>query len=326
MQDKGGRMGAFLFWVTVPLGSLWGATALWVQFPQARWLVLPAFAALVLLVITLRLTTAWGWPALALAALLLGGWYASLTPKQDGDWAPDVARIVKGRIEGNILTVENIRDFRWQTETQTSQQNWISRQIDLGTLEGADMITSVWGNPLIAHLLVSFRFKDQAPLTFSVEIRREKGEKFSALGGFFRQFEQSLIAATEEDIVAWRAGPRAEEVRLYPLTLQPEQLRPVLEGFIAFGNALNEAPQWYNTVTANCTTVVWSLSKAIGPHLPLDISLLASGKLPEYLDSFDALAGPGDLAAKRARALISLAGAETLSGRDFSAAIRQAKP
>lgn len=316
-------MGAFLFWVAMPLGSLWAATALWVQFPQTRWLVMPAFLALVMLIIWLRLTSSWGWLPLACAALLIGGWYASLMPRQDRNWAPDVQRIVKGRVEGDILTVDNIRDFRWETATLAHQQNWQSRQIDLRKLEGADMITSVWDNPLIAHLLVSFRFKDEAPLTLSVEIRREAGEEFSALGGFFRQFEQSLIAATEEDILAWRAGPRGEEVRLYPLSLRPKQLRPVLEGFIALGNDLNQDAQWYNTVTANCTTVVWNLSKAIGPKLPLDISLLASGKLPEYLESFGALAGTGDVETKRARALISLDGTEGLTGQDFSQAIRQ---
>lgn len=318
-------MGAILFWLVLPLAALWSGFALWVQFPNGRWLALAALALALLGVIYLRLTSPWGWLGLLAGALVVGGWYLSLAPRQDRNWEPDVSRIVKGEIKGDRLYVENIRDFHWITETETSKQAWISREIDLTKLEGADMITSVWGNPLIAHLLVSFRFKGEAPLTFSVEIRREKGESFSAFGGFFRQFEQSLIAATEEDIVQWRAGPRGEEVRLYPLRLSPAQVRPVLEGFIALGNELNRKPQWYNTLTANCTTVVWGLAKAIGPKLPLDYSLLASGKLPEYLDRFDALMGPGDLEAKRARALVDVKGAEGLTGQAFSDFIRRAR-
>ena len=297
-------MMAFVFWPLLALGSLWSGLAVWVQFPQARGMLALVVAAM-LAVAALRIFTPWGWAALGLAALVAGGWYASLRPQQARDWAPDVARIVRGTVEGDLVTLENVRAFRWADAETATVQDWTTRRLDLSKLVGADMITSVWDNPAIAHLLVSFRFADQPPVVFSVEIRREKGEAFSALGGFFRQFELALVAADEEDIVKWRAVPRGEEVRLYPLTLTPAQLRPVFLGYVDLGNALNAAPRFYNTVTSNCTTVVWQLAKAIGPRLPISRSLLLSGELPEYLDSFGALAGSGPLADTRARALIS---------------------
>lgn len=313
---------AILFWALLALGTVWAGLALWVQFPGAR---IPALAGLAVLagaIVWLRLGPGWGWTGLFAAALAVGGWYLSLSPQQDRDWAPDVARIVRGTVEGDRVTLENVRAFRWDTADHASVQDWTTRTVDLSRLEGADMITSVWDNPAIAHLLVSFRFTDGPPVTFSVEIRREQGEKFSPLGGFFRQFELSLIAADEADIVQWRAVPRGEEVRVYPLTLTPAQLRQVFLGYVELGNALNDRPRWYNTVTSNCTTVVWGLSRVLSPDLPLDRSLLLSGYLPEYLDRFGALAGPGTLEEKRARALISPRARAMPAGEDFSRWIR----
>lgn len=314
-------MRSVLFWLLLPLFAAWAATALWVQFPAARVPALGALAVAVAAVVWLRLGPGWGWTGFAALVLCVGGWYFSLAPRQDRDWAADVSRIVRGEVAGDIVTLENVRAFRW-TSAETAEEAWTSRRVDLTKIEGADMITSVWGNPLIAHLLVSFRFSDGPPVTFSVEIRREKGEKFSPLGGFFRQFELSLIAADEEDIVQWRAVPRAEEVRLYPLTLTPEQARRVFLQYVELGNDLNREPRWYNTLTSNCTTVVWQLSKVLSPDLPLDPSLLFSGRLPEYLDKFGALAGEGTLAEKRARALISARARAMPPGEDFAAWIR----
>lgn len=315
-------MKSVLFWLFITGFALWAGTAIWVQFASARPLVLAIFAAGLGVVLWQRLSGRYGWVALLLLMVAVFAWYFSLAPRQDRDWASDVAHNVAGEISGDIVHLKNIRAFRWQTADIPSHEAWISRDIDLRKIAGADMITSVWGNPLIAHLLVSFRFTDGAPLTFSVEIRREKGESFSPLGGFFRQFELSLIAAEEADILAWRAGPRGEEVRLYPLALTPDQARQVFLGYVTLGNRLNEKPQWYNTVTSNCTTVVWQLSKVLSPDLPLDQSLLLSGRLPEYLEKLGALAGTGSLEEKRARALISEKVRSLSAGADFSQAIR----
>lgn len=313
-------MKTVIFWLALLVVTLWGALALRVHFAQIWPLI--TLAAAVALVVWARLGPGYGWWGLGLLALGLLGWFFSLTPRQDRDWAADVEHIVRGRIEGDLVHLENIRAFRWR-DADHAAEAWTSRTIDLRQITGADMITSVWDNPDIAHLLVSFRFAEGDPLTFSVEIRREKGEKFSVLGGFFRQFELALIAADERDIVQWRAVPRGEEVRLYPLQLRPDQLAEVFLQYVALGNQLNEAPRWYNTALSNCTTVVWQLSKVLSRDLPLSPSLLLSGRLPEYLDGFGVLAGEGSLSDKRAAALISERARAWPESGSFSAWIRQ---
>lgn len=313
-------MKSVLFWLLLALGTAWAGTALWVQFPGARW-VLAVFLCAVAALVWARLATPYGWPAFALLSALLGAWYLGLAPRADRDWAPDVARIVTGEVQGSTVTLHNLRAFRWRDRDHAAEA-WETRQLDLDRLATADMITSVWSSPDIAHLLVSFGFTDGQRIVFSVEIRRERGEKFSSLGGFFRQFELALIAADEEDIVKLRTHHRAEDVRLYPLRLTPDQLRVVFLEYVKLGNDLAAKPRWYNTVTANCTTVVWHLTRALNPDLGLDPSLLLSGRLPAWLYRLGLIALPGTLAEIREAARISPRALATPEGADFSAAIR----
>lgn len=314
-------MNAVLFWLLLVLGSAWAGTALWVQFQDVRWIP-GLFVLAVAGVIWLRLSGGWGWAGLALVTAIIGLWYLSLSPRQDRDWAPEVSRIVHGTVSGDAVTLENVRDFRWR-DRDHAEERWETRHYDLSKLATADMITSVWSSPKIAHLLVSFGFTGGERVVFSVEIRSERGEQFSSIGGFFRQFELALIAADEADVVKLRTNYRGEDVRLYPLRLTPEQLRAMFLRYVDLGNDLNAAPRFYNTVTSNCTTVVWQLAKVLDPHLPIDRSLLLSGLLPDWLFRMGVLAGQGDLDRIRAAAAISDKAKALPEGADFSAGIRR---
>lgn len=310
-----------LFWPGLALFAALAGTALHVQLPHARWVVW-LFAAAVLAAAVLRLATpygCWGLGALyAMAAL----WYLSLRPRLDRDWAPDVARIVTGEVQGSHLTLHDIRAFDW-IDRDHAQERWTAATLDLDRLTGADMITSVWANPKIAHLLVSFGFSDGQRVVFSVEIRRERDEVYSNIGGFFRQFELALIAATEADIVKLRTNHRREDVRLYPLALSPDQLRRMLLAYVDLGNRIARQPRFYNTVTTNCTTVVWRLAHVLNPGLRPHPSLLLSGLLPGWLHKMGLLQGEGSLDSLRAAADISAKGQAAPEGADFSTAIRQ---
>ncbi|MFZ0098996.1 MAG: DUF4105 domain-containing protein [Gemmobacter sp.] len=309
-----------LFWPVLAIGGLLGGTALHVQFPQARWVVW-LFVLAIVAVAVLRVVTPWGWHALAFCAVLVGGWYLTLSPRMDRDWVPELSRIVSADIDGPVVTLHDVRDFRWH-DRDNGEARWRDMVVNLDQLQSADMITSVWSSPKIAHLLVSFGFADGQRVVFSVEIRREKGEFFSNIGGFFRQFELALIAATEQDIVKLRTNHRVEDVRLYPLRLTPEQLRPLFLAYLELGNHLARTPEFYNTVTANCTTVVWQLVRVLKPDLPLHRGLLLSGLLPDWLYQLGVLDGDGDLDALREAARITDKARAAPDDADFSAVIR----
>src|SRR5690606_7579582 len=103
--------------------------------------------------------------------------------------------------DGNQLTVHNVRNFNWRSE-QDYDVAWETRRYELNQLSSLDLSTSYWGMPAIAHILVSFGFADGRFLTFTVEVRKEKGEAYSEIGGFFKEFELSIVATDERDASA----------------------------------------------------------------------------------------------------------------------------
>lgn len=314
-----------LFWIVLVVGVIWVVLAFYVQItPPLLYLLWVAAVAAFIVICRLRRSSRWrAWAGYASCAIAIFAWYQTITPSNDRDWAPEVSRNVSSRIDGNIVHLSNIRDFDWQTP-EHSTQKWISGDYDLDQIETIEMATSVWSNPNIAHLLVTFGFQDGRHVVFSAEIRRERTEAFNEIGGFFRQFELALIAATENDIIRLRTQVRRENVSLYPLNLTKEQMREMFLSYAGLAKTLQEKPTFYNTITANCTTVVWRLAHVLSPHLPVKASLILSGNLPSYLEGLGVLGLTGSLAEREAGAhLDPNAIAHRLEqGVPYSAAIR----
>nr|WP_241695982.1 DUF4105 domain-containing protein [Solimonas terrae] len=292
------------------LGSLlslsataWGGLALGYQLPArgpGRGWMIGAWIVMGLLVTVLP------WSGHAGAALVVGAiamtvllaWWRTIRPSNTRVWADDVARQLGSRVVGDIVTLENVRNFEWRSLGDYSAR-WETRQYDLGQLRSVDALLSYWTGPLIAHVLVSFGFADDRYLAFSIEIRKEHGEAYSALGGFFRKFETGLVAADERDIVRLRSNLRREDVYLYRIALPPDAIRSLFLAYLAEAESLRRRPRWYNTATANCTTVVFEMLRRIVGRLPLDYRLLLSGRLPEYIAGLGGLTPGVDLATLR---------------------------
>src|SRR5690606_6604561 len=149
---------------------------------------------------------------------------------------------------------------------------------NLNQITGVNVITSYWMGPHIAHTLVSFNFADQKPLTFSIEIRKEKDEDFSAIGGFFRKFELSLVPADEADIIYTRSNIRGEQVYFFPVKMSRTEAKALFQEYLSKADDLATQPKWYNTLTSNCTTLVFDMVQAVSQKpLPTDYRLIASG-------------------------------------------------
>ena len=187
------------------------------------------------------------------------------------------------------------------------------------------MITSYWMGPKIAHTLVSFDFYNSAPITFSIEIRKEQHEDFSALGGFFRKFELSLVAADENDIIYTRSNVRGEQVYFFPIKMQAQQRRALFEQYLSKTKQLQNNPKWYNTLTSNCTTLVFDMVQAAtNQSLPRDYRLIASGYLPNYLYDLGVLDPQIDMATWYRLAHVNpKSRGQILSSQEYSALLRQ---
>ena len=305
----------------------WSALALWFQTGGGDILRGAAVAAwLLALVATTWITIRGrqiGRALLVFLVLGFAGWWLSISPRLDRDWAPDVARIVTGSTEGDIVTLNNVRDFGWRNSSD-AEERWLQRRYDLSTLTETDVVLSYWGIDAIAHTLISFGFSDGQRVVFSVEIRRERGEEFSSVAGFFKVYELALVAAEERDILYLRTNMRNEDTYLYPLDLPQKAMRQLFLSYIETGNALARSPAFYNTLTANCTTVIFDLARLIAPGIPLDWRILLSGYLPSYLAEQQVLRWQGSEAALRQRAAISRSAREAAPGLSYSEAIRKA--
>jgi hypothetical protein len=222
----------------------------------------------------------------AFAGLLV--WWHLLRPSNDRDWADDVARITHGEFDGDVVTLYNLRNFEWRTNSDYTQ-HWETRRYDLRKLDSVDMITSYWAGPAIAHVLFSFGFTDGGHVVFSVEIRREKAEQFSEIGGFFKEFELSIIAADERDVIRVRTNVRGEDDYLYRINLPPDAARSLFRAYVGEANRLVTTPRYYNTITVNCTMLVYHMVKRIVGGLPFSYRVLFSGYLPGYVHSVGGL-------------------------------------
>jgi hypothetical protein len=205
------------------------------------------------------------WRVLAgvLAAFLvvLAAWLG-IPPSNERDWQPDVATLAYADIRGDQVTVHNVRNAEYRTETDYTVR-LEGRTLDLSRLRSLDLFLIYWGSPAIAHTIMSWGFEGDQYLAISIETRKEQGEQYSALRGFFRQYELVFVVADERDVVRLRTNYRGEDVYVYRLDALPEGARLLLLRYLEALNRLRERPQWYNALTENCTTAIQRLA---GPY------------------------------------------------------------
>lgn len=316
------------------LTAFWAALALHYQLPLATELRLAAVAAWGLFAIAALLLIWRGQPQRALlsyglAFALLLGWWLRLAPSNARDWADDVARHLQPRVQGSQVLLQNVRNFDWRSERDYTPR-WEARRYDLERLRSVDMGLSYWMGPAIAHTLVSFGFDDGRGgteyLAFSIEIRKERHERFSAVAGFFKQYELSLVAGDERDLLRVRSNVRGEDVYLYRVQMESAAMRSLFLAYVAEAQSLQRQPRFYDTLTANCTTIVYQMAQRIVGGLPLDWRLLASGYLPEYVHEVGALAPGQTLEALRSAGRITERARAADGDAQFSRAIRAGIP
>ena len=310
--------------------TAWAALALWYRLPFGipfRAISAGGFALLGLSVIAslfrasrLRALATY---CLALATTLF--WWTTLTPPSQANWAPDVARQVTGELDGDQLTLTNVRNFDWQTPTEATER-WETRSYDLADLQGVDLFMSYWAGPQMAHMIVSFDFADADPIAWSVEVRRQVGGGFSPIADLFKSNTLVIVAADERDVVGTRSNVRGEDVQLYRIDTTQEKARALLLQYVQASNHLAQQPHWYNSLMTNCTTVVLTMIRTIVDEVPLDWRVVANGYLPDYAYDRSVLDSRLTLMELRDRSHINTAAQAHGLTDGFSAAIRQDVP
>lgn len=320
---------ALNFAVMVPLLlglTLWAAAALyfdvrvpWLRLPLASVYVLGLLAAWVFL----KRRSAVGLTAGAFALVL--AWWFTLQPSQDRDWQPELAVLAYADVEGSKVTVHNIRNCDYRTETDFDVR-YYDRTYDLDTLRSVDLFMVYWGSPNMAHTMVSFGFEGGDYLCFSIETRKQKGEAYSAIKGLFRQFELIYIAGDERDLVRLRTNYRqGEEAYLFRLRVSPEKARDFFLGYMRRMNSLRKCPEWYSALTHNCTTSM-RMQRAAADRTPWDWRLLLNGHGDELLFERGMIATNLPLAELKQRSHLNARARAADKEADFSHLIREGVP
>jgi hypothetical protein len=205
-------------------------------------------------------------------------------PSNNRDWQPEVAVTPHAEINGDLVTIHGVRNFDYRTESDFTPR-WETRTYDLRKLDSADIIVSYWSGKAIAHVMLSFGFDGKDYLAVSIETRKEKGEGYSTLAGFFRNYELYYVVADERDIIRVRTTYRQpqEDVYIYRVTGRLENLRRVFLDYLRAINELYKRPAFYNTLMTNCTTSILLHTRMNPESPPLSWKILLSGYVPEYL-------------------------------------------
>jgi hypothetical protein len=312
----------------VVVGIAWGALALWFDGPQSRVLAGTIAGGLALASVLL---TALVRPLLRglLAALLpviaVALWWTSIPASNTRDWTPDVARTARAIFDGSRVIIENVRNFKYRSESDYDER-WETRTYDLDRIRGVDLFLSFWGPAQIAHTIVSWEFDDGRHLAISIETRKERGESYSALRGFFRQYELYYVVGDERDLVGLRTNYRGEQVYLYRIRIPASQARALLVDYLDEVNRLADHPRWYNALTQNCTTTIRSHAQNAGAGGRLDWRLLANGHLDQLVYERGQIDTDLPFANLRARSNITERARAADDSPDFSARIRQGLP
>jgi hypothetical protein len=313
----------------------WGVLALAFAGPHddtVRTILAAAFAGVSLATLMslisrrwrLRVVTAY---CVVFAALLT--WWQGILPSNSRDWQTDVAVIPYATIEGDMVTVHNIRNFAYRSEADYTPA-YYDRRFDLRKLNRVDLVAAYWMGPAIAHVFLSFGFADGHHLAVSIETRKEKGESYSTIKGFFRQYELFYVVGDERDVIRLRTNYRrnpAEDIYVYPLVAPMENGRRVFLEYMNRINALNARPEFYNTLTTNCTTNIWLNSRVNPAHVPFSWKILLSGYVPEFLYEQGRLGSNDEPFSEiQQRAYINPRAQEAGNAADFSRRIRLNTP
>jgi hypothetical protein len=190
-------------------------------------------------------------------------WWLRLKPSNDRPWQADVAQTAWAEMDGDLVTIHNYRNCDYRTAFDYSC-SWSDKQVRLSEIRGIDLFVVYWGSPWIAHPIASFQIGDHDHVAFSIELRKEVSQHYSAIRGFFKNYTLIYTVAPESDLVRLRCNFRkgahgqGEDVYLYRTTAGPDWSRLLFLAYIYRMNELRDHPAWYNAITSNCTTNIFT--------------------------------------------------------------------
>lgn len=280
-------MAAYIFtpllYLVAALILLWTVGAIYFDVARARWYAWP----LALLVVSAAVAGLMWWEprwqvmtAVVVAFAVFFYWWLNQKPSNDRDWNANFAVLPKFEIEGDRVTVENVRNTEYRSAADFTPR-YETRTFQLSKLTGVDGVIIYWGSPLISHPMLVFDFGDEGRLCISIEVRYRNEQKFSFFRTLYRQQEIMYVVTDERDAILRRAKfLKNHELYLYRLQVDNDELKKVFLEYVVSANALVEQPRWYHGLTTNCTT---SIYRQRTQAIEWDWRWLFNGRLDEMI-------------------------------------------
>ena len=317
---------ASFVYAAITLVTLWSTLALFFDLPFAHVKIFAAIAYLLIAAAILYFARQ-RWKRflgcmICFAAVLT--WWLTLRPSNNKPWQTDVSRLASVDIADDHAIIHNFRQCDYRAELDYTC-TWSTVDIDLAQIKGVDLFMNYWGSPWIAHTIVSFDLGHNQHVAFSIETRKQVGQTYSALRGFFRQFTLISVVSDERDLVRLRTNYRhGEDLYLYHTRATPAFARSLFLDYAAMTNRLYSHPQWYNAISHNCTTEIFTFKTM--KSQPFDWRILLNGKADEMEYGRGELAGDLPFPELKQRAYINPAARAADKDPQFSVRIRQGRP
>ncbi len=211
---------------------------------------------------------------MACLLILFVAWQGLKSPQTTGDWQTQLATPSTAEFAGDLVTVRNVRNFRYGPTEADMHPAHYDKTYDLGQIKKVWYVTEPFnGQEYAAHTFLSFEFNSGDFLAITIEARKTKDQSYSIFKGMLRTYPLIYIAADERDVLLLRANLRKDKVYAYPVKFsKPENARLLLEDMLSRMNELVDKPVWYNTFYANCTS---SIAYHVNRITPGRVSMLS---------------------------------------------------
>jgi hypothetical protein len=313
--------------VFIGLG-LWSTLAVYYSNLPAGWMrVIACVVYAVALVWIFRRVRPWWLARLAFlgAVGVVVVWFLFTPPSNERDWQPDVRLLPSVEVDGERVTIHNVRNCDYRSETDYTLK-YYDKEFDVAKMQSVDLYVCSWGVPLVAHTMLSFGFEGGDYLCFSIEARKERGEGYSPPKAFFRQYELIYLIGDERDLVRLRTNYRGEKVYLYRLNKDVAVARQAFLEYMKQVNWHKEKAEWYNVVTANCTTLLRGHARPYLRNPRFDWRILFNGRVDELAYERKTLDQTLPFANLKARSLINDRAKAADKDLQFSQRIREQLP
>lgn len=249
--------------------------------------------------------------------------YGSVKPSHSRKWRPDLAVLPFAKVDSERIKIYNIRDCQYRTEDDYDLKHF-DRIIKIADLQSVDFVVVPFKDtPALAHTMLSFGLTDGDQIVVSVEARLERDESYSPIAGALKQYELIYLLGTERDLIRLRTDVRNVEVFLYRAKATPEDVQALFLDMVKRMNTLAKQPEFYDTLTNNCTTNLVNHVNSLRPGtIPADLRILFPGYSDQLVDQLGLLDRGTEASAMRARTAVLPAYGMQLDSRAYSQRIR----